>query len=225
MFHHFSHARFDRGGTATQTDRSAGWAKPTSSPIVKKGEINAMKLWVKWLILGLLSVLFGIFVLANPVAASFAVTVVAGTLFVLMGIIQVIAGFGADDRSSKLLGIGLGVLMLVLGASLVFEPLQGIISLATFATLMIGANGVIRLISGFQMRETPLFWPMLISGGLSVLLAGYIIANFFNIAPQLLGVLLGIELLFNGAGLMAFAFFLRTAKGALKEKFEQRLNK
>jgi uncharacterized membrane protein HdeD (DUF308 family) len=184
-----------------------------------------MKLWVKWLILGILSILFGLFVLANPVAASFAVTVVAGSLFLLMGIVQVVAGFGADDRSSKLLGIGLGVLMTLLGASLLFQPLQGIISLATLATIMIGANGAIRLISGFQMRETPLFWPMLISGAVSVLLAGYIVANFFEIAPQLLGVLLGIELLFNGAGLLALAFFLRTAKGVLKEKLDQRFNK
>ena len=182
-----------------------------------------MKLWVRWLIIGILSILFGIFVLANPVAASFAVTVVAGTLFIVSGGVQIWAGFTADDGSSKLLGIGLGILMLLLGISLVFQPLQGIISLATLATILIGLNGVLRLISGWQMRDTPLFWPMLISGALSVLLAGYIIANFFDIAPQLLGILLGIELLFNGSGLIALALFLRTARGAIKDKLEQRL--
>jgi len=75
------------------------------------------------------------------------------------------------------------------------------------------------------MRDTPLFWPMLLSGAISVLLAGYIFANFFEIAPQLLGILLGIELLLNGAGLVALALFLRTAKGVLKEKLEERLTK
>jgi uncharacterized membrane protein HdeD (DUF308 family) len=66
--------------------------------------------------------------------------------------------------------------------------------------------------TAFKMKQTPLFWPMLLSGAVSVLLAGYIIAHFFEIAPALLGILLGIELLFNGTGLIAFALFLRMAK-------------
>jgi uncharacterized membrane protein HdeD (DUF308 family) len=77
----------------------------------------------------------------------------------------------------------------------------------------------------YLVRETRLFWPLILSGALSVLLAGFVIANFFEIAPQLLGVLLGIELLFNGAGLIALAFFLRTAKGALKDTLRVRLEK
>ena len=181
-----------------------------------------MKLWVKWLIIGILSVLFGIFVLANPIAASVAVTLVAGWLFLIGGGIQVWAGFGAEETSSKFMGIGLGVLMILLGISLVFQPLQGLISLATLATIFIALNGITRLITAWRMRSTPLFWPMLISGAVSILLAGYILANFFDVAPQLLGILLGVELLFNGAGLIALAFFLRTAKEAVKGKIEER---
>ena len=181
-----------------------------------------MKLWVKWLIIGVLSVLFGIFVLANPIAASVAVTIVAGSLFLLSGAVQIWAGVGAEETSSKVMGIGLGILMVLLGISLVFQPLQGILSLATLATIFIALNGVLRLVTSWRMRETPLFWPMLISGALSILLAGYIVSHFFEIAPQLLGILLGVELLFNGGGLIALALFLRTAKGAVKGKIEER---
>lgn len=184
-----------------------------------------MKLWVKWLVLGILSVLFGLFVLANPVAASFAVTLVAGITFAAIGAAQIYAGFVADDGLSKLMGVGLGLLLLLMGLSLMFQPLQGIISLAAMVTILIGANGILRIVTSWRMRETPLFWPMLISGAVSVLLAGYILANFFDIAAQLLGILLGIELLFNGAGLMAFAIFLRTAKGAIKDKINSRFRK
>lgn len=181
-----------------------------------------MKLWVKWLIIGILSVVFGIFVLANPIAASFAVTVVAGTLFLVSGAVQIWAGVSGDEGSSKLMGIGLGALMVLLGFSLVARPLEGIVSLATLATIFIALNGALRLVTSWRMRETPMFWPMLISGAISVLLAGYIFANFFQIAPQLLGILLGVELLLNGAGLVALALFLRTAKGVLREKLEAR---
>jgi hypothetical protein len=37
--------------------------------------------------------------------------------------------------------------------------------------------------------------------------------------------LLGIELLFNGVGLIVLAFFLRTVRGALKDRLDSRLNK
>lgn len=175
-----------------------------------------MSLWMKWLLAGILSILFGIFVLANPVAASFAVTVVAGVTFLVTGGVQIFAGLGADAKSGKLMGIGLGALMAFLGLSLMFEPLAGIVSLATLATILILVNGVFRLTTAFKMKETPLFWPMLLSGAVSVLLAGFIVANFFEVAPSLLGILLGIELLFNGTGLIVFALFLRMAKDALQ---------
>lgn len=42
-----------------------------------------------------------------------------------------------------------------------------------------------------------------------MLLAGYILANFAATSTALLGILLGIELLFSGAGMIAFALFLR----------------
>jgi uncharacterized membrane protein HdeD (DUF308 family) len=184
-----------------------------------------MKIWVKWLILGVLSVLFGIFVLANPVAASIAVTLVAGWLFIFSGGFQIFAGFGEDGTMAKVMGVGLGALLLLLGVSLVFKPLEGVISLVTLATIIIAANGIMRLITAFQMKETSFFWPMMISGALSVLLAGYIVANFGTVAPNLLGILLGIEMLFNGAGLIVLAFFLRTAKGAVRDKLEQRFTK
>ncbi len=176
-----------------------------------------MKIWVKWLVLGILSIVFGFVVLANPVAASVTVTMLAGIMFAVSGGIQIFAGFGETSTSSRMLGFVLGLLMLLLGASLMFRPLEGVISLATLVTIVFAASGIARLITAFQMRATQFFWPMLLSGGLSVLLAGYIIANFFEIAPSLLGILLGIELLFNGAGLLFLALFLRTAKNQLNQ--------
>jgi len=175
-----------------------------------------MKIWVKWLVLGVLSVVFGFFVLANPVAASVTVTVLAGIMFAISGGIQIFAGFGQGHGTSRFMGLALGLLMLFLGGALIFRPLEGVISLAMLVTIIFAATGVTRLITSYQMRHTPFFWPMLLSGALSVFLAGYIVANFFEIAPGLLGILLGIELLFNGIGLVMLAFFLRALKNNLK---------
>jgi uncharacterized membrane protein HdeD (DUF308 family) len=171
-----------------------------------------MKPWVKWLILGVLSVLFGIFCLGNAVAASMAVTTVTGALLLVAGVFQIAAGFGDSGFGSKAMSFLLGALLAVLGISFLFNPLQGMISLALLVTILLAANGIVRIAFAFRMRTTRFFWPMLISGALSVLLAMFILANFATASVTLLGILLGVELLFNGAGLIALAFFLRSAR-------------
>ncbi|MCR9089321.1 MAG: DUF308 domain-containing protein [Rhodobacteraceae bacterium] len=173
-----------------------------------------MKTWISWLLLGLLSLAFGIFVLAHPFAASIAVTTLAGILFLVSGVFQTVIGFQQVGAGAKLLGIALGLLMIFLGVSLTFHPLQGVLSLALLVTIIFAAGGILRLILAFRMKQSEFFWPMLLSGALSVLLAGFIAANFFEVAPQLLGILLGIELLFNGAGLIVLAFVIRKASSA-----------
>ena len=169
-----------------------------------------MKPWMKWLLLGILSVAFGVFVLGNTVAASFAVTTLTGALFLVSGVFQAVAGFSEESTFSKIFTIALGALLALVGFSFLANPLEGVISLALLVTILIGAGGAMRVIFGFRMRGTSYFWPMLVSGALSIILAIYILANFATASVQLLGVLLGIELLFNGMGLIVLAFFVRT---------------
>lgn len=168
-----------------------------------------MKPWLKWLILGIISVLFGIFALGNAVAASLAVTTVTGVIFVVIGIIQIVAAFSETRTASKVLSILLGVLVALIGLSFLINPIEGTVSLALLVTVLVAASGIIRLVFAWRMRETRFFWPMLVTGALSILLAVYILANFSVASITLLGILLGIELLFNGAGLIAFALSLR----------------
>jgi membrane protein HdeD len=166
----------------------------------------------KWLILGILSLIFGLFCLGNAVAASMAVTTVTGALLLLAGVFQIVAGFGDEGFGAKLMSFLLGALLAVLGLSFLFNPLESMISLALLVTILLAANGIVRLVLAFRMRGTRFFWMMLLSGALSVLLAGFIIANFATASVTLLGILLGVELVFNGAGLIALALFLRSRR-------------
>ena len=168
-----------------------------------------MNTWVKWLGLGLLTALFGVLALGDAVAASVAVTLVTGILFVIAGAGQIIVGLGEPAGGHRIISVLLGIVMVLLGISFIKNPLEGTMSLALVVTILIAAGGIIRLFLAFAMRQTPYFWTGLLSGALSVLLAGYILANFAATSTSLLGILLGIELLFSGAGMIAFALFLR----------------
>lgn len=168
-----------------------------------------MKPWGKWLLLGLVSVGFGVIALGNTVAASMAVTTVTGLLLLITGGVQIAAGVTGDTLGHRIFAIALGLLMTFLGLSFLFNPLEGAISLAAVVMILLAASGSVRIVFAWWMRSTTFFWPMLISGALSVLLAAFIWANFATASVRILGILLGVELLFNGAGLIVVALFLR----------------
>ncbi len=170
--------------------------------------------WIKWLLLGLLSIAFGIFVLGAPVVASVAVTVVTGVLLLISGALQVVGGFTVEGTGNKILSLIMGAVMLFLGWSFLDHPLQGTLTLATVMLILFMAGGIARVILSFQMKGTQFFWPTMISGVLSIVLAG-IIWTYVGSDPQvllsILGIFLGIEMLFNGFGLVFMAFFIRNA--------------
>ncbi len=171
-----------------------------------------MKDWIKWLILGLLSIAFGIFVLGAPVVASIAVTVTTGVLLLISGGIQTVAGFTAEGVGNKILTILMGLVMLILGWSFLDHPLQGTITLSMFVLILFAVSGAARIAFSFQMRGTGFFLPTLISGLVSLVLAIVIWVNAAQDPTwllQLLGILLGIELIFNGVGLVMLGLFQR----------------
>ncbi len=170
--------------------------------------------WVKWLLLGLLSIMFGIIVLGAPVVASIAVTVVAGVLLLISGVLQIVGGFTVEGTGNKILSLIMGAVMVFLGWSFWAHPLEGTLTLATVMLILFMAGGIARVILSFQMRGTEFFWATLISGVISILLAFFIwrlAATEPAVLFQLLGILLGIEMLFNGFGLVFMAFFVKNA--------------
>ncbi|TMV07131.1 hypothetical protein FGK63_13555 [Ruegeria sediminis] len=176
--------------------------------------------WLKWLLLGLLTIVFGIIVLGNTVIASIAVVTLTGILLLVAGAFQIFGAFTVEGAGNKILSFIMGAIMLFLGWSFLAHPLQGVISLSMLVIILFMAGGIARVILSFQMRGTQFFWPTLISGILSMVLAA-IIWNYATAEPaamlNLLGILLGIEMLFNGFGLVFMALFVKGAGNELKQ--------
>lgn len=166
--------------------------------------------WMKWLLLGVLSAVLGLAVLGNTVIATMAVTTLTGAALLICGGFQIAGGFtSAASAGSRIFGILLGVLLGVLGLNFLFDPLAGAVSLTMLVLLLLALSGILRIAFAWQMRAGALFWPMLLSGALSILLAAYVLANFAAASMTFLGIMLGIELLLNGVGLIIFALALR----------------
>ncbi|WIY26588.1 HdeD family acid-resistance protein [Parasedimentitalea psychrophila] len=168
---------------------------------------------MKWILLGALSLFFSILVLGNTVIATMAVTTLTGAMLMVAGVFQVIGGFSStESMASKVFAILMGLLLGFLGTNFLFNPLQGAISLTMLVLILLLSSGVVRLIFAWRMRSTGYFWPMILSGAISVLLAGYIWTNFAAASLTFLGIMLGIELMMNGFSLIVIGLSGRSQR-------------
>ena len=161
---------------------------------------------ILWFLMALVAIAGGLFALANPFAASIVATKLAGWMFLISGAVQTVAGFRAEGAGAKLWSVLLGLLAVVLGVMILGEPLKGMIALTTVVAAMFLAGGIAKLVLAFSLRDRGYFWLFLISGVATAALGVIIFANWPVSAATSLGILLGIELLFDGASALGMAF-------------------
>lgn len=157
------------------------------------------------LIIGLLSILAGVFALFNPFPATLAVNMIAGWSFLILGIVQAIEAFRIQGWGARIWAVLLGLIGGFVGLNLLANPLKGVIVLTLLLATVFLVSGVVKIITGFRIGRGDLRLLLLISGAASLVLALIIFSNFPASAAKALGILLGIELISNGVASVALA--------------------
>jgi uncharacterized membrane protein HdeD (DUF308 family) len=145
----------------------------------------------------------------NPFAASLAVTTLVGLFFLVSGILQLWLAFGNAGDPQRLWHGLTGLLGIVAGIFLLANPLQGLVSLTLILGVVFLVTGIARLVMAWRLRDRPMFWLILLSGAVSTLLGIMIFGNFAAAATALLGLLLGFQLIAEGAALVALGLLGR----------------
>ncbi len=161
-----------------------------------------MNNWLLNLLLGILAILLGFFALANPIATTIATELFVAWAFIILGIVTVISAFTGDQTNGRIWTVLLGVLMVITGIALLNAPLVGVVALTWVVGAITLVFGVVKFFAGWKIRDTSLKWLTIISGVASFIL-GILI---FNNPGWALGVLVAIELIFDGVALIAIAF-------------------
>jgi uncharacterized membrane protein HdeD (DUF308 family) len=168
--------------------------------------------WGWWLIVlvGVLSILAGVIVLAEPGNSLATLAVIAGIYLLLDGILELIASFMRSTENRGLMAL-LGVLTAVIGVLLIRHPISGVTAVALLIGIWLIAMGVIRFVTAFaefQHRS----WHAL--AGALELIAGTVIVANPNIGYATLAVLVGIGFLLNGIGLITLGWGIRDVRHA-----------
>lgn len=165
--------------------------------------------WLLWMVIGVLTLLGGVFALLNPFAATLAATTLAAWVFIIAGGLQLVGVFRTEGWGARIWTLILALAFLWLGITILGNPLRGIVSLTIMAALMFIATGIAKIIFAFSIRGSGYFVWALLSGAVSLILGVMVFTNFPQSAAVVLGVLLAVELIATGITLISFALLLR----------------
>jgi uncharacterized membrane protein HdeD (DUF308 family) len=172
--------------------------------------IQALRAKWGWIVaLGAIYVIVGIIALGSVVMATAASVLVVGIMMVIAGVAEIINAFQMKNWGKFVLWLLLGALYVGAGLITFSNPLLA----AAVLTLLLGAalivSGIMRIILAFGMRsEAPWIWVVL-SGIITLILGLMILARWPVSSLYVLGIFLGIDLLFAGAGWIGVGLALK----------------
>jgi len=162
------------------------------------------------IVVGVLLVILGLIAIARPVYATLASTLVFGWLFIFAGIAQIVYAFGSRGAGQVIWKLLLGVLYLGAGIIVLSNILSGAIALTLILGITIFVQGAIQVILAFAIRPARSWIWVLVSGILGVILGILIWSEWPFNAAWLIGLFVGISLLFNGIWMITLSSLPRS---------------
>jgi uncharacterized membrane protein HdeD (DUF308 family) len=163
-----------------------------------------------WIVaLGVVYVIAGCIALGSVVLATVATVLVVGVMMLIAGVAEVINAFQMQGWGKFLLWLLLGVLYIIAGFVTFENPLMAAAVLTLILGIALVVSGIMRIILGFSVKTgIPWMW-IVLSGAITLLLGIVILAHWPVSSLYILGMFLGIDLIFAGVGWIGLGFGLR----------------
>lgn len=170
--------------------------------------------WGWLLALGILMIILGVFAIALPQVATIAVQFALGWILVIGGIAEGIHAFMAQGWRGFLFELLSAILYLVVGILLLTNPVGGALALTIVLAAFLIVEGIFKIIMAFRVRDHRGWGWLLASGVLSVILGVLIWAEWPVSGLWVIGLLVGIQLVFTGWALVMLSFAARAHRQA-----------
>jgi uncharacterized membrane protein HdeD (DUF308 family) len=167
---------------------------------------------VKWgwiVALGVVFLIAGLIALGSVVMATVVSVAIVGAMMLVSGIAEIVSAFSMKSWGRFFLWVLLGALYVVAGLLTFRNPIlaAGILTLLLGISLIV--SGFLRIFLATQMKEgTPWVW-VAVSGVVTALVGGMILAQWPVSSLFVLGIFLGIDLVFAGAGWISMGLALK----------------
>ena len=164
-----------------------------SQALISKG-------WKYFIIVGVIVALAGLGATSLPVMAGVTISTIIGTLLFITGLVQVYHTFRIHSWKEKIWYVLSALFYIVGGLFILFNPLEGLMTITTIMVVVMIFNGLTRMIFGFTNKNLPGSGMVILSGLLSVVIGGYFFFLLDNpeFSLSLLGTFVGVSLILEG---------------------------
>ena len=170
--------------------------------------------WWCFLITGILLVMAGIFSITYPLFTSVGVVILIGAILIICGVTPLISALWAGKRSAFFVHILGGLVYVVAGFMITEMPVE---TLALFTLMLAGlfvVGGGFRIVMALVEKYPQWGWGLV--NGVVTLMLGLIVFRAFRHLPEggngvlwIIGLFVGLELLFNGWTWIMLSFAIK----------------
>jgi uncharacterized membrane protein HdeD (DUF308 family) len=174
--------------------------------------VKRYSLW--YLLQGVLMAVAGVLALVYPLLASVAMVYLLAWILIISGGLQAIGLIGARDVPHYWLQLISVVLAIVIGVLLLNQPESGLLVMTVLLIVFFMVEGISKIIFALTIRPFPNWGWVLASGIVGIVLAVILWSNMPIASEWVLGVLLGVMLISEGAALAYLAWIVRTSEAS-----------
>jgi uncharacterized membrane protein HdeD (DUF308 family) len=168
-----------------------------------------------WLVLlGAALIVAGMIALAAPWIASLATAVAIGVLLLVAGVAEILGAFWSRGWSGALLHLLSGALSIVVGVLCLKVPVDALLALTLLLACLLMVGGIFKIVAVLSDRFEAWGWPLL-SGVIDLALGVLIWLEWPESALWVLGLFVGISLVFRGFNWIGLGVAVREAPSTL----------
>jgi uncharacterized membrane protein HdeD (DUF308 family) len=161
--------------------------------------------WGWFLFAGIVFIVAGLFAFLAPFMASVVVTIIVAVGLVIVGVVQIFQAWTVQSWAGFLWQLVIGLILLIGGIAIYFNPVASTFLLTLFAAAMFIAKGIFQIILGFRIKPNDA-WGWIVAAGIVAIIVGILIWMDYPLSGvYALGVLAGISLIFTGWSYVAIA--------------------
>lgn len=178
------------------------------SVVALRHEIAALRgNWVWFVLVGVALLVLGMIAIGAAFIASLAVAVTLGVLILLGGLAETVGAFWCREWSGFFLHLLSGVLSIVVGVLFLRAPVGALLALTLLIAFFLLVGGIFKVIAALSYRFAAWGWP-LVSGVIDVVLGILIWWQWPESALWVIGLFVGINMVFRGADWIALGLAL-----------------
>jgi uncharacterized membrane protein HdeD (DUF308 family) len=171
------------------------------------------KSWGWFLALGIALMALGVLCIVKAQTATGISILVLGWVLIISAVFWLVNAFLTFDWSLFFLCLLNALIRGGVGYLLIRHPNAGAEAVTMVLAVLFIVGGLFRTI-GASVIKFPQWWLMVLAGLVSVGLGVFVIMNWSTMSTFLFGIVIGVDLIFDGGALIAFAAAIRSLPGA-----------